>query len=108
MAITSRNRSPEFLADLMDHAVDIIESQSTLSKQEAVDLATQVVDRMRQHWGGLQIYFPKGVGRAADSRNIRISDEFDGTNHHQLAKKYQVSLTVVYEAIRQLRAARRR
>jgi Mor family transcriptional regulator len=95
MAITHRNKSPEFLADLREHTIDIIESQTTLSREEVVSLADKVADRMRQNWGGTQIYFPKGASRSALDRKRKIYDDFDGTNHNELARKHQVSLTIV-------------
>ena len=51
-------------------------------------------------YGGTQIYIPKPEELLKNRKSKAISEEFDGTNIKQLAKKYQVSESTVYRLVR--------
>ena len=61
---------------------------------------------MRHHWGGQIIYFPKGLSLDALSRDMQLYAEFNGTNHADLARKYDLSLQQVYARLRHFRESR--
>lgn len=63
-----------------------------------------VANRMRMDWGGKQVYFPKGLAADITKRDLELYQEFDGTNHEQLARKYHLSVQWVYKIIKNVQA----
>ena len=51
-------------------------------------------------YGGTQIYIPKPEELLKNRKYKAISEEFDGTNIKELAKKYRVSESTVYRLVR--------
>jgi Mor family transcriptional regulator len=63
------------------------------------DHAAQIaVDTLREIYGGDQPYIPKDDERL-DKRDWDIWEEFNGTNHSQLAKKHGLTERQVYNRI---------
>ncbi|WP_117105287.1 Mor transcription activator family protein, partial [Klebsiella pneumoniae] len=62
-----------------------------------------VANRMMQVWGGQNVYFPMGMVWKVSQRDREIFLEFDGRNHHELARKFGVSLQWVYSVVKRVR-----
>ena len=56
-------------------------------------------------WGGQVIYVPKGVLIQASKMHQKIFDDWTGRNHHEVAKKYGVSVQYVYRIVKRMRLA---
>jgi len=47
--------------------------------------------------GGTTVYIPKAESLVRPIRDARIKEEFNGYNHHELAKKYDVTVRWVQQ-----------
>lgn len=81
-------RRNKFLTDFMDWA------RSTLGHHvspEAADLiASDMTDRLTDHWGGQLINIPKDYHWKLSQRDAEIYAEFNGYNYAELAKKHDM------------------
>lgn len=70
--------------------------------------AGTIVDELRWQFGGMNVYFPKGVCQDATSRHAEMYECYkSGLSVPEIAMKFNFSFTKVYEAIRREREARR-
>ncbi|WP_330166238.1 Mor transcription activator family protein, partial [Escherichia coli] len=53
--------------------------------------------------GGQNVYFPMGMVWKVSQRDREIFREFNGRNHHELARKFGVSLQWVYSVVKRVR-----
>lgn len=60
--------------------------------------------RFAEDHTGEQLYFAKGQSYSLDVRDQEIYAEFNGRNHHQLARKYGVAPRHIYRLVRRARA----
>lgn len=67
---------------LLDHGVD---------KALADQVAIAIADFFAGHWGGITVVFPKDYYYKLAERDLEIWHQFNGTNHVELAKKYQMT-----------------
>lgn len=105
MSDAFRSRGPELLVDLIDKTAEVLQQQAGLAPETARVCAEAVACRMRQEWGGQQVYFPKGTAVDISSRDLDLYAEFNGHNHEQLARKYRMSIQWVYQRIKAVQAA---
>jgi Mor family transcriptional regulator len=98
-----RSKGPELLTDLTEHiAVALVELVS-MEADAARHVAQEVSDRMAAHWGGQNLYFPMGLSVKLSRRDRQIYEEFNGTNHSELARKHGVSLQWIYKIVKAVR-----
>jgi Mor family transcriptional regulator len=102
-SVKSKNRAPEFLADLLDHTKAILIKHG-MSDNMAEQVSREVSSQMQSVWGGQQIYFAYGLRASLSERDQKIYDEFCGDNHAELARKFQVSVQWVYKIVKHVRA----
>lgn len=93
----------ELLNDLVVQANDILVGYN-VPKEKAEHCALAIANHMANHWGGLLIYFPKDDVYRIASRDIDMYNEFNGTNHAELARKYDICQRTVYKIITKMRA----
>jgi Mor family transcriptional regulator len=98
-----KSRAPEFLKDLQEQALVMLKG-SGMPGGLAEDLANGLARHMCQHWGGQLLYFPKGESLHRAERDLKIYSEFNGTNHSELAQKYETSVQWVYSIVSAMRA----
>jgi Mor family transcriptional regulator len=101
---SSRSKCPELLSDLAAQCAEALGELLGLDAERGEQVGREIADRMAAHWGGQVIYFPKGLFYKLSQRDLCIFDEFNGTNHSDLALKYGVSLQWVYKIIKTVRA----
>ncbi len=71
---------------------EAIELALTEEISDPVDTSIKVLLSICDHaLGGTQDYFPKGDSLHNQIRDMHIYKEFDGSNHHALAIKYDLS-----------------
>lgn len=73
-------------------------------KTAANEIARWAVLTLGVHFGGRQVYLPKGDVLHTALRDMQMWQEFTGHNHEQLASKYKLSVVAVYKIIGQQRA----
>ncbi|HDR1038462.1 TPA: hypothetical protein QB307_000842 [Pasteurella multocida] len=64
------------------------------------EITQNIINKIYLHNGGMVIYIPKGNSTNINSRNRLIRQEFTGDNHAFLAKKYGLSLQMIYNILR--------
>ena len=100
-----RSRGPELLVDLADHCSDVLQEMSALSAERCHEIAQVIMRRMSEHWGGQQVYFPKGLSMELEERDLQIYGEYNGRNRDELCLKYGISVQRFYQILRAVRAA---
>lgn len=98
-----KSRGPELLIDLIDKAAAVL-LEYGIDKDKAKVCAHAIGNHMRKEWGGQMLYFPKGLAADISARDLEMYNEFDGTNHEVLAKKYDLSVQWVYKVIKTIHA----
>ena len=98
-------RIPELVADLETHTAELLARELNIPKEQAVMAGKKLSRHLTDNWGGQLIYIPKNHGGRLDERDRQIWAEFDGKNHQQLAKKYNLATQQIYQIIKRARAA---
>lgn len=94
---------PELLRDLADQvAVKIAELGVDVEK--CADIGFAVAEHIREHWGGQPIYLPKGVQYDFCMRDLQVFERFNGHNHAELAREYNLTVMRIYQIIKAVRA----
>lgn len=108
--------TPEHLAAvarlLPDSATDVVQEMAAvlyaslparLAHRDA--LAVALVDAVRGHFGGAQIYIPKPGAEQVSERNRQIYAAFNGRNYMQLAREFDLTERHVRDIVEACRAA---
>jgi Mor family transcriptional regulator len=98
-----RSKGPELLADLSEHIAHALTELIGVEKERAEHVAQEIADRMAAHWGGQNVYFPMGQSIKLSRRDRQVYDDFNGSNHSDLARKYSISLVWIYKIVKAVR-----
>ena len=98
-----RSKGPELLVELAQHTSETVREIIDIEPAVADQIGQAVANRMMQAWGGQNVYFPMGMVWKVSQRDREIFLEFDGRNHHELARKFGVSLQWVYSVVKRVR-----
>ncbi len=85
---------PEVLAEMAD--LFKVRIRQELPDDPADSLALALVEDIRAHYGGDQIYIPRGDKFNRAKLHAAIRREFNGHNHSELAHRYQLTVTRIY------------
>ncbi|WP_275629846.1 Mor transcription activator family protein [Pseudomonas sp. 273] len=70
----------------------------------ATDLAEQVghalADHIANQWRGTTLYIPSDYRHQITKRDLQILAEFNGRNHHALARKYGLVPSTIYKLLK--------
>ena len=99
------SRIPELLADLEAQACACLLSVAPVDKPTAQHISRQLTNHLLANWRGQIIYFSRNLGGKLDERDQQIYADFNGTNHQQLAKKYDIAVQQIYQIIKRIRQA---
>lgn len=95
------SRIPELVADLEAQTVACLTAVlPMIDHQTAMLVSKQLSQHLSLNWGGQLIYFPKNQGGKLDERDKQIYAEFNGRNHHELAKKYDLAVQQIYKIVK--------
>ncbi|SHN70603.1 Mor transcription activator family protein [Desulfovibrio litoralis] len=100
------SRGPELLQDFQSR-LELNLREHGIKKEEATRISLSITQELTHAWGGQNIYFPKGTSFRAQSRDWQIFNEFNGSNHVELAKKYQLAIQHIYRIIALCRKKRK-
>ena len=92
-------RRDELYEDLIDHTSRLLMSNG-IPEDKAKELGNSLADFLVDHWGGQYITFSKDHLYRSRKRHLEIVGEFDGSNHHELARKHRVSVNTVYKILK--------
>ena len=98
-----KSKGPELLVDLAEQCSVALRETAGMDKDKAEQVGREIADRMASHWGGQNIYFPMGLSYKLSQRDRQIYDDFTGSNHSELARKYGVSLQWIYKIVKTVR-----
>lgn len=70
-------------------------------RQIAEVIGIECLLKLAEHFSGSGIYLPQLKTLVMNKIHSTILDEYDGTNVRQLASKYQVSQSTVYNIVRE-------
>ncbi|WP_153114592.1 Mor transcription activator family protein [Rhodocyclus tenuis] len=94
--------APQLIADLAETiAAELVKSGQT--EEIAVEIGVAVADKIRGDWGGEPIYIPKGCAIDISRRDVEIFEKFNGTNHHALAREYNLTVIHIYRVVKAVR-----
>lgn len=98
---------PELLRD-MAVIVERKLSEAGLETARAAAIAMQVIEEVREHFGGQMLYMPKG--QQWERRRVwqAMWLAFDGRNHAWLADKFGMNVVGVYRVLAIMRAEHRK
>jgi Mor family transcriptional regulator len=108
MATEARQKVANFLTDLILYTAAVVTEELGLDQNKAEDTGRKLADRLRQNYGGANVYVPKGTSLDAELRNNAIFQDFRGNNHAELARKYGCTEQHVYNVIRVITEAIRK
>lgn len=106
--MTMEERKAELIADMEEHMVACLVSVTNISKQDARMAARQVAAHLTKHWGGQILYFPKNHLGRLSGRDAEIWRKFNGRNHAELAREYNLTVQQIYKIVREAQALHRK
>ncbi|HDW3810916.1 Mor transcription activator family protein [Serratia marcescens] len=98
-----RTKAPELLVDLAAHTASSIRQVLDVSPEVAEQIGQAVANNMMRVWGGQNVYMPLGMSWKLSQRDRDIFNECNGRNHHELARKYGVSLQWIYAVVKRVK-----
>lgn len=96
-------RRCELLADVHAH-VRVIATDHGVDESVADQLGCAVADHLAESWGGMNFTIPKDHSYKLSARDLEIWEQFDGRNHHTLAKRHGLTVRAIYKIIKRVRA----
>ncbi|WP_236232531.1 Mor transcription activator family protein [Pseudomonas tohonis] len=99
MSEVSERKRNELLDDL---SVFVARALADLGIGESMATAAGevVADDVSAHWGGQNVCIPKDHHRRISERNRRIVKAFTGTNHSELAREHDLTVSMIYKIIK--------
>lgn len=94
----TRHRAPEFLANLLEYS-QLVLVKNGIKPEHATKISREISKQMCDVWGKQLIYFPEWLREELSERDLRIYQEFNGYNHQDLARKYDLSIQAIYRII---------
>lgn len=99
-----QSKAHELLLDLASKVEQILCKLGDIDPAVAESLGQEVAILMSRDWGGLNMYFPKGLSLEKHKLARRVWRDFTGNNAAELALRYKISLQWTYKIIRDMRA----
>ncbi|MBB4819277.1 Mor family transcriptional regulator [Pseudomonas alcaligenes] len=91
----------ELLEDIAAHtATVLIEHGVEVSLAEQAGGA--VADHLATQWRGATLYIPADYRHQVTKRDLQILAEFNGRNHHMLARKYGLTASSIYKLLKRV------
>lgn len=101
----NKYKSADFLQDLQDHTIAVLtQSELGITQDVAIKIARELTDLTRKNWGGSNIYFPVNDFGKLSERDQEIYSKFNGGNHFDLSREYNVSEIYIYRIVKYKRA----
>lgn len=94
----TKHRAPEFLANLLEYS-KLVMVKNGINPDDSNKISREICKQMCDVWGKQLIYFPEWLREELSERDLKIYNEFNGTNHQDLARKYNLSIQAIYRII---------
>jgi Mor family transcriptional regulator len=102
-----KSKAAELLLDLAAQCALVLRDITGIDAEKAELVGQEIAVSMAKHWGGQNLYFPKGLSFQVSQRYLEIYNEFNGRNHAELAMKYDLTVQWVYRIIKLFRQMER-
>jgi Mor family transcriptional regulator len=99
-----RDRCTPFLAEIADHAADVLQHDLGLEPERAEHGGYLIMRRIAEAVGGASVYIPTADSIGRHERDEAIWREFRGDNVQELARKYGVTTIHLYRLVKRMRA----
>lgn len=99
----TESQLPDVLRELELIVEDVCNTHG--AEELAPAIAFDVIERLRLHWGGADLYLPKATLWALGRRDAEIYRKFTGTNVPALAREYSLTERQIYAIIARCRKA---
>jgi len=96
-------RRHELLEDIHSRAAEIAQELG-VEREQADQIGCAIANHLAENWGGQNFTIPMDHHYRVSKRDQQIYDEFDGRNHHILARKFNMSVRGIYKVIARVRA----
>lgn len=93
---------PEFLAELAGQMAELLIARG-LPADQAAEIGREAAERVRQTWGGIEVYIPKGRSFTLSQRDIEIWNEWNGRNVVELCRKHDLTEQRLYQILDAMR-----
>lgn len=98
-------RRHELLQDMADTMAETIAEFGITDDKELLEqIGAACADRISKRWGGTTFVFPKDHRFRLARRDRQIYSEFNGTNHMELAHRYNLSERHIYDIVKRAAA----
>jgi Mor family transcriptional regulator len=104
-ALANDERRAELLMHIISSVSRALEGNG-MAKDKATEAAITISDELCKEFGGEQIYMPKNKDHNTMLMQHALFKEFDGTNHAELGRKYNISVPHVYRVLKKLQDER--
>lgn len=92
----TEKRGTQLLFSIAELVADAL---TDVDPEQARQVGLAAADAVRRHFGGEQVYIPKGLALAISERDREIWRKFNGRNHLELAKEYGLTARQIYSII---------
>ena len=88
---------PETLKDLFDCVAEVL---TAVDPAAPLDVrAAAVIEGIRARFSGSLLYIPQGAKAERAARDAAIRQEFTGHNHRELARRYRLTVSKIYDVV---------
>jgi Mor family transcriptional regulator len=91
----------ELLSDIADHAAHVMREHG-VPADVAEQAGAAVADHLCDAWAGSTVCFPKDYRFKITQRDLKILAEFNGRNHHELAKRWGLTENAIYKLLKRI------
>jgi len=87
------------------HIADLLQQDIAAAMKESIgfnddianSLAGSLMNKLQAKWGGREVYIPSLKSK---DRNKLVKNDFNGLNHTEVCKKYDISLSTLYRVVK--------
>lgn len=94
--------APELIKDLAGTVAYVAVKHYELTPDAANKLGIDIALAFAEQAGGTQVYIPISLSVKISSRDIKMYEMFDGSNHLQLAREFNCSTAWVYSVLKRV------
>lgn len=94
--------APELIKDLAGTVAHVAIEHYNLTPAMASKIGVDVALAFAEQAGGTQVYIPITQSVKISTRDLQMYEQFNGSNHNQLAKEYGCSTAWVYSVIKKI------
>lgn len=99
MSSANTEQTGRFFEDVKAHGQAQIIEALGCDEDLAAQVAHGIADRLAKAWGGSMLYVAKQHKLGICDRDWQIYQAFNGRNHHELAKRFGLSLPYIYKIL---------